>query len=130
LISGSDRNNFAEVLAPQPLLAWVPSPQTPSQQGSRDQEARTDSVEQARRRGDREIANVECLLPDASFCGSNVADGALPPFSAGSHIDMQLPEGITRQYSLCNDPTETHRYLIGVLRDPATRGDRRRCMIW
>jgi vanillate O-demethylase ferredoxin subunit len=51
------------------------------------------------------------------------ADGhALPAFSAGSHIDVHLPDGITRQYSLCNDPAETHRYLIGVLRDPATRG--------
>lgn len=47
---------------------------------------------------------------------------ALPSFSAGSHVDVQLPGGITRQYSLCNDPKETHRYLIGVLRDPASRG--------
>jgi vanillate O-demethylase ferredoxin subunit len=51
------------------------------------------------------------------------ADGALlPAFSAGSHVDVQLPGGLTRQYSLCNDPTESHRYLIGVLRDPASRG--------
>jgi vanillate O-demethylase ferredoxin subunit len=54
------------------------------------------------------------------------ADGrALPAFSAGSHVDVQLPGGITRQYSLCNDPQETHRYLIGVLRDPASRGGSR-----
>lgn len=51
------------------------------------------------------------------------ADGApLPAFSAGSHIDVQLPGGLTRQYSLCNDPAESHRYLIGVLRDAASRG--------
>ena len=51
------------------------------------------------------------------------ADGRpLPAFSAGSHVDVQLPGGITRQYSLCNDPNESHRYLIGVLRDPASRG--------
>ncbi|MDP3700231.1 MAG: PDR/VanB family oxidoreductase [Hylemonella sp.] len=51
------------------------------------------------------------------------ADGrTLPAFSAGSHVDVQLPGGITRQYSLCNDPKETHRYLIGVLRDVASRG--------
>ncbi|MDH5709098.1 MAG: PDR/VanB family oxidoreductase [Hylemonella sp.] len=47
---------------------------------------------------------------------------ALPAFSAGSHIDLTLPGGITRQYSLCNDPQETQRYLIGVLREPASRG--------
>ena len=52
----------------------------------------------------------------------DVNGGPLPPFAAGSHVDVQLPGGITRQYSLCNDPKETHRYLIGVLRDPASRG--------
>ncbi|CAM3777459.1 PDR/VanB family oxidoreductase [Polaromonas hydrogenivorans] len=51
--------------------------------------------------------------------------GPLPAFSAGSHVDVQLPGGLTRQYSLCNDPTESHRYLIGVLRDPASRGGSR-----
>ena len=51
------------------------------------------------------------------------ADGApLPAFAAGSHIDVQLPGGPTRQYSLCNDPAETHRYLIAVLRDARSRG--------
>jgi vanillate O-demethylase ferredoxin subunit len=51
------------------------------------------------------------------------ADGTtLPSFSAGSHVDVQVPGGLTRQYSLCNDPSESHRYLIGVLKDPATRG--------
>jgi vanillate O-demethylase ferredoxin subunit len=51
------------------------------------------------------------------------ADGAvLPAFSAGSHIDVHLPGGITRQYSLCNASSEQHRYRIAVLRDPASRG--------
>lgn len=51
------------------------------------------------------------------------ADGApLPAFAAGSHVDVQLPGGPTRQYSLCNDPAETHRYLIAVLRDARSRG--------
>ncbi len=47
----------------------------------------------------------------------------LPAFSAGSHIDVQVqPDGSTRQYSLLNDPSEQNRYMIGVLRDPASRG--------
>ncbi|HWW69721.1 MAG TPA: PDR/VanB family oxidoreductase [Duganella sp.] len=51
------------------------------------------------------------------------ADGSpLPAFSAGSHIDVHVGPGLVRQYSLCNPPHETHRYLIGVLRDPASRG--------
>ncbi|MDM0117756.1 PDR/VanB family oxidoreductase [Variovorax sp. J22R133] len=50
---------------------------------------------------------------------------ALPAFSAGSHIDVQVPGGLTRQYSLCNDPGESHRYMIGVLRDAGSRGGSR-----
>lgn len=51
------------------------------------------------------------------------ADGApLPPFEAGAHIDLYLPNGLIRQYSLCNDPRERHRYRIAVLRDAASRG--------
>jgi vanillate O-demethylase ferredoxin subunit len=46
----------------------------------------------------------------------------LPSFAAGSHIDVYLPGGMVRQYSLCNDPREKHRYLIAVLRDASGRG--------
>jgi vanillate O-demethylase ferredoxin subunit len=48
--------------------------------------------------------------------------GALPAFDAGAHIDVHLGDQLVRQYSLCNPPGETHRYLIGVLRDAASRG--------
>ncbi|MDP2262879.1 MAG: PDR/VanB family oxidoreductase [Hydrogenophaga sp.] len=50
------------------------------------------------------------------------AGGALPPFTAGAHLDVHLPGGLVRQYSLCNPPGETHRYVLGVLRDAASRG--------
>ncbi|WP_027855167.1 PDR/VanB family oxidoreductase [Marinobacterium litorale] len=46
----------------------------------------------------------------------------LPPFEAGSHIDIKVSSNVTRQYSLCNDPSETHRYVIAVLRDENGRG--------
>src|SRR5690606_5937086 len=50
-------------------------------------------------------------------------DGSrLPPFTAGSHIDIHLPDGLVRQYSLCNAPSETSRYVISVLKDPRSRG--------
>ncbi|WP_322029253.1 PDR/VanB family oxidoreductase [Paraburkholderia sp. J76] len=51
-----------------------------------------------------------------------VDGGSLPAFSAGSHIDVAVPGGPTRQYSLCNAPNESHRYQIAVLRDPQSRG--------
>ncbi|TCG06490.1 flavodoxin reductase [Paraburkholderia steynii] len=46
----------------------------------------------------------------------------LPPFDAGAHIDVCLRNSLVRQYSLCNDPRETHRYVICVLRVPVSRG--------
>lgn len=47
---------------------------------------------------------------------------SLPPFSAGAHVDVFLPHGLVRQYSLCNDPRETHRYQVAVLRHEFSRG--------
>lgn len=46
----------------------------------------------------------------------------LPAFTAGAHIDIHLPNGLTRQYSLCNSPSERHRYVIAVLRDDKGKG--------
>ena len=46
----------------------------------------------------------------------------LPPFTAGAHIDLLLPSGVVRSYSLVNPQTERHRYLIAVQRDRASRG--------
>ena len=48
--------------------------------------------------------------------------GVLPAFSAGAHVDVHLGDALVRPYSLCNDPRERHRYLIAVLREPASRG--------
>jgi vanillate monooxygenase ferredoxin subunit len=58
----------------------------------------------------------------ASFELARADSAPLPSFSAGSHIDVQVPGGLTRQYSLCNDSGEQHRYRIAVLRDAASRG--------
>ncbi len=49
----------------------------------------------------------------------------LPTFSAGSHIDVFLENGMIRQYSLANCSSEKHRYLIGVLNDENSRGGSR-----
>jgi vanillate O-demethylase ferredoxin subunit len=51
-----------------------------------------------------------------------VSGSSLPSFTAGSHVDVHVAPGLIRQYSLCNDPSETHRYLLGILREPESRG--------
>jgi vanillate O-demethylase ferredoxin subunit len=50
------------------------------------------------------------------------AGGVLPPFAAGAHIDLYLPQGVVRSYSLVNPQDERHRYVIAVNRDAASRG--------
>jgi vanillate O-demethylase ferredoxin subunit len=46
----------------------------------------------------------------------------LPPFTAGSHIDLYFRDGRVRQYSLCNAESERHRYKIVVQREHQGRG--------
>jgi ferredoxin-NADP reductase len=46
----------------------------------------------------------------------------LPPFAAGGHVDVHLPGGHVRSYSLCNDPIDSTRYVIAVKREPHGRG--------
>lgn len=51
---------------------------------------------------------------------------ALPPFSAGAHIDLHLGNGQVRSYSLTNPRKDERvsptRYQIAVARDEASRG--------
>jgi vanillate monooxygenase ferredoxin subunit len=68
------------------------------------------------------VARHDEALDVATFELADPSGAKLPAFSAGSHIDVHVPGGPVRQYSLCNDPTESHRYLIGVLRVADSRG--------
>src|SRR5437867_11547623 len=44
------------------------------------------------------------------------------PRQAIAHIDVHLPNGLTRQYSLCSELRHGGHYRIAVLREPKTRG--------
>lgn len=57
-----------------------------------------------------------------SFEFRDPAGRELPPFTAGAHIDLHLPNGMNRSYSLCNSSAETHRYVVAVARDAKSRG--------
>ncbi len=69
-------------------------------------------VEAARRQGER-ITSYELAPLDGS---------ALPQWTPGAHLDVRLPSGTVRQYSLCGDPADRSRYRIGVLEIPHGRG--------
>ena len=73
---------------------------------------------------------IDVVVRQAALQGQNVAvfsleDASgrpLPAFSAGAHVDLHLPGGLVRPYSLCGDPADTRAYRLGVLKDPASRG--------
>lgn len=61
----------------------------------------------------RDVMTLELRAPD---------NAQLPPFEPGSHIDLHLPNGLIRQYSLINDWRERDRYMVGVGRAADSRG--------
>ena len=56
------------------------------------------------------------MLELASLYGA-----ALPAWEPGAHIDVLMPSGLVRQYSLCGDPTAA-TWRIAVLREETSRG--------
>ena len=49
-------------------------------------------------------------------------EGVLPTFQPGAHIDVHLPNGLVRQYSITNGPGESASYRIGVKLEPDSSG--------
>ncbi|MHA6297212.1 PDR/VanB family oxidoreductase [Devosia sp. CAU 1758] len=46
----------------------------------------------------------------------------LPTFQPGAHIDLHLPNGLVRQYSITNGPGDLSSYVIGVKQESASKG--------
>lgn len=51
-----------------------------------------------------------------------VPGASLPTWNPGAHIDVFLPSGAVRQYSLCGDHREPNLWRIAVLREPPGKG--------
>ena len=61
----------------------------------------------------------------SSFELVDAAGGTLPAFTAGAHLDVHLPNGMVRPYSLGNSPGDRGQYMVCVLHEPASRGGSR-----
>lgn len=48
--------------------------------------------------------------------------GLLPTFQPGAHIDVHMPNGLIRQYSITNGPGESDSYVIGVKLERDSKG--------
>ncbi len=55
------------------------------------------------------------------------AGDRLPRWHPGAHIDVHLPSGLVRQYSLCGDPDRLDEYRIAVRRIPEAAAGPSRC---
>ncbi|MGK2853495.1 MAG: PDR/VanB family oxidoreductase [Microbacteriaceae bacterium] len=69
------------------------------------------------------VVSAEHAAVDVLALGLAAADGSsLPSWQPGSHIDLLLPTGVERQYSLSGDPADSSVWRIGVLRESDGRG--------
>jgi ferredoxin-NADP reductase len=50
---------------------------------------------------------------------------ALQHWEPGAHVDLLLPNGLVRQYSLCGDPADRSVFTLAVLLEPNGRGGSR-----
>jgi ferredoxin-NADP reductase len=75
-----------------------------------------------------DVATLRVVAKDVRADGVLTLDlaapsgGRLRDWTPGSHIDLVLPNGLTRQYSLCGDRFDAFGYRVGVLREPSGRG--------
>lgn len=77
---------------------------------------RTELVIDRVRREATDIVSIVLRDPDGTV---------LPAWEPGAHVDVTLPSGLSRQYSLCGRIDERDRYEIAVLREEDGRGGSR-----
>ncbi len=72
------------------------------------------------------IAGIRCAASDTNLYELDRLDGAaFPSFEPGAHIDLHLPNGMVRQYSLIGAGDNPTTYVIGVKFDRNGRGGSR-----
>jgi ferredoxin-NADP reductase len=75
---------------------------------------------------DVRLAAIRYAARDTNLYEFVQVDGKpLPDYEPGAHIDVHLPNGVIRQYSLINPERDPATYTVGIKRDPASRGGSR-----
>lgn len=62
---------------------------------------------------DQDVVSLRLESPDGRV---------LPRWRPGAHLDLELPSGRLRQYSLCGDPADARAYRVAVRRIPGGGG--------
>jgi len=82
-----------------------------------------DSVIDIERTIDVRLISIRFGARDTNFYEfARASGGLLPAVAAGSHVDIHLPSGLIRQYSLIQPADAPTSYIIGVKRDQQSRG--------
>ncbi|MEV6642520.1 PDR/VanB family oxidoreductase [Amycolatopsis sp. NPDC051371] len=68
------------------------------------------------------LERVERVADDVVSLVLRGDEGPLEAWEPGAHVDLALPNWLTRQYSLCGDPGDLSAYRIAVRLDPLSRG--------
>jgi ferredoxin-NADP reductase len=72
------------------------------------------------------VREVRLLAPGVvSMLLEHDGDGLLPAWEPGAHVNLELPSGIVRSYSLCGDPSDRRHYRLAVLRELESTGGSR-----
>jgi ferredoxin-NADP reductase len=72
------------------------------------------------------VSAIEPVAKDTNlYTFTRSEGGPLPAYEPGAHIDLHLPGGLVRQYSLVAPYTDPEKYVIGVKRDAESRGGSR-----
>src|SRR5580658_980956 len=75
---------------------------------------------------DARLTAITPVAKDTNLYTFQRTDGAaLPAYAPGAHIDLHLPNGMIRQFSLCAPNTDPESYIVGIKRDPESRGGSR-----
>src|SRR6202140_5690893 len=75
---------------------------------------------------DAQLSKIEDVARDTKLYTFQRVDGArLPAYKPGAHIDLHLPNGLLRQFSLTVPADNPDSYTVGVKRDENSRGGSR-----
>jgi ferredoxin-NADP reductase len=75
---------------------------------------------------DARLVGIQPVARDTKLYTFERKDGGtLPGYKPGAHIDLHLPNGLLRQFSLVVPETDHRSYTVGVKRDENSRGGSR-----
>ena len=75
---------------------------------------------------DARLTEIVAVAKDTNlYTFRRVDGGPLPAYKPGAHIDLHLPNAMIRQFSLCVPNTDPASYVVGIKRDPESRGGSR-----